>query len=147
MNRVRSRRGIRLVSRKLRSSCSTRRRICDRRSSSGNLRRIKHDSMEWSTTTLGFYGLGAASVATSLMRLRRRLELFKAKHATLTGHANLARRLAALVPFYDYDGDRFFCSDDPPKEIAARRRAGFMRLSELYASRFAESANRTAEAA
>jgi glutamate-1-semialdehyde 2,1-aminomutase len=101
--------------------------------------------MEWSTTTLGFYGLGAAAVATSLMTLRRRLELSKAKHGTLTGHANLARRLASLVPFYDYDGDRFFCSDDPPQEIAARRRAAFTRLSELYASRFAETVKRTAE--
>ena len=101
--------------------------------------------MEWGSTTLAFYGLGAAAVATSLVTLRRRLELSKAKHATLSGHANLARRLALLVPFYDYDERRFFCSDDPPDAIAARRRAGFTRLAELYKARFAETIKRTAE--
>ncbi|HZD29278.1 MAG TPA: glutamate-1-semialdehyde 2,1-aminomutase, partial [Xanthobacteraceae bacterium] len=101
--------------------------------------------MEWGTTTLAFYGLGVAAVATSLVTLRRRLELSKAKHGTLGGHANLARRLALLVPFYDYDERRFFCSDDPPEAIAERRRAGFMRLAELYKARFAETIKRTAE--
>jgi glutamate-1-semialdehyde 2,1-aminomutase len=57
--------------------------------------------MEWASTTLAFYGLGAAALATSLVTLRRRLELSKAKHRTLTGHARMARRVAALVPFYD----------------------------------------------
>ena len=54
--------------------------------------------------------------------------------------------MASLVPFYEYDEDRFFCSDDAPPEIAARRRAGFMRLSALYKTRFAETTRRTAEA-
>ncbi len=97
--------------------------------------------MEWGSTTLAFYGLGAAAVATSLVTLRRRLELSKAKHGTLSGHANLARRLALLVPFYDYDERRFFCSDDPPNAIATRRRAGFTRLAGLYKARFAETKN------
>src|SRR5262245_65188874 len=98
--------------------------------------------MEWGTTTLAFYGLGAAALATSVVTLRRRLELSKAKQATLTGHARIARRVASLVPFYDYDNNRFFCSDDAPEEIAARRRAGFMRLSTLYNARFAETIKR-----
>src|SRR6266481_5615054 len=101
--------------------------------------------MEWTTPTLAFYGLGAAALATSLLTLRRRLELSKAKHATLTGHASLARRLASLVPFYAYDERRFFCSDDAPEEIVARRGAGFMRLSALYEARFAKTIKRTAE--
>src|SRR5258707_3102005 len=104
-----------------------------------NLRRVSRDSMEWATPTLAFYGLGAAALATSLLTLRRRLELSKAKHATLTGHAGLARRLASLVPFYAYDERRFFCSDDASEEIAARRRAGLMRLSALYQARFAQT--------
>jgi glutamate-1-semialdehyde 2,1-aminomutase len=58
----------------------------------------------------------------------------------------MARRIASLVPFYDYDDDRFFCSDDAPKEIAACRRAGLTRLSALYDTRFAETIRRTAEA-
>jgi glutamate-1-semialdehyde 2,1-aminomutase len=101
--------------------------------------------MEWASTTLAFYGLGAAALATSLATLRRRLELSKAKHRTLTGHARMARRVAALVPFYSYDEDRFFCSDDAPEEIVVRRRAGFKRLSALYDTRFAETIRLTAE--
>ncbi len=102
--------------------------------------------MEWASTTLAFYGLSAAALATSLVTLRRRLELSKAKHRTLTGHARMARRVASLVPFYDYDESRFFCSDDAPEEVAARRRAGFERLAALYDARFAETIRRTAEA-
>ena len=41
----------------------------------------------------------------------------------------MARRLAALMPFYEYDEERFFRSDDAPDDVAARRRAGFMRLA------------------
>jgi glutamate-1-semialdehyde 2,1-aminomutase len=98
------------------------------------------------TTTLAFYGLGAAAVATSVVTLRKRLELSQAKHRSLAGHSRIARRFAALVPFYDYGEDRFFSSDGAPAEIAARRRAGFARLSALYQARFAETIRRTAQA-
>src|SRR5262245_7158386 len=100
--------------------------------------------MELASTTLAFYWIGAAALATSLVTLRRRLELSKAKHRTLTGHARMARRVAALVPFYDYDENRFFCSDDAPEEVVARRRAGFERLAALYDARFAETIRRSA---
>jgi glutamate-1-semialdehyde 2,1-aminomutase len=99
------------------------------------------------STTLAFYGLGTAAVAGSVVRLRKRLELSQAKHRSLAGHSRMARRIAALVPFYAYDDDRFFCSDGAPEEIAAQRRAGFARLSALYKTRFAETIRRTAEAA
>src|SRR5258708_31748492 len=101
--------------------------------------------MEWRSTTLAFYGVGAAVVATSLVTLRRRLQLSMAKHASLTGHARMARWMASFVPFYQYDDARFFCSDDAPREIAALRRAGLMRLSALYKTRFAETTRRTDE--
>ncbi len=103
--------------------------------------------MEWATTTLGLYAVGAAALATSVVTLRRRLDLSQAKHRSLAGHARIARRLAAFVPFYDYDETRFFCSDGAPAAIAARRRAGFEQLSALYKTRFAETIRRTAEAA
>jgi glutamate-1-semialdehyde 2,1-aminomutase len=103
--------------------------------------------MEWGSATLGFYGVGAAAVAASVARLRKRLELSQAKHASLAGHARISRRLARFVPFYQYDMDRFFRSDGAPADIAARRRAGFERLSEFYRTRFAETIRCTAEAA
>ncbi len=101
--------------------------------------------MNWGSTTLAFYGLGAAALATSLAKVRRRLQLSRSKHWSLTGHARLARRVAALIPSYHYDDARFFRSDDAPDEVAARRRAGFERLAEVYRARFAETARRTAE--
>jgi glutamate-1-semialdehyde 2,1-aminomutase len=103
--------------------------------------------MEWGSTTLAFYGVGAAAVATSLATLRRRLQLSKAKHASLTGHARMARWVASFVPFYQYDENRFFCSDEAPPDVAALRRAGFLRLSGLYKTRYAETIRRTDEVA
>jgi glutamate-1-semialdehyde 2,1-aminomutase len=94
---------------------------------------------------LTYYAAGAAAVAAALHKLRTRLQLSKAKHPSLRGHSRMARRVARLVPFYEYDEERFFRSDDAPEEIAARRRAGFMRLAELYRVRFAETIRATGE--
>ena len=102
--------------------------------------------MAWQTTTLAAYGFGTAALAASLVTLRRRLDLSQAKHASLAGHARIAKRLASLVPFYEYSDDRFFRSDGAPGEIAVRRRAALARLSTLYQTRFAETLRRTREA-
>jgi glutamate-1-semialdehyde 2,1-aminomutase len=79
--------------------------------------------------------------------LRRRLQLSRAKHRSLTGHSRMALRFASLVPFYDYDDSRFFDTDGAPEKIAAARRAGFMRLSALFARRFEKTAALTAQMA
>jgi len=92
------------------------------------------------------YGLGAAAAALTLPALRTRLELSKAKHPSLTGHSRMARRVASLIPYYAYDESRFFRSDGAPDEVAARRRVGFARLSDLYRERYARTAALTAEA-
>src|SRR5262245_2960833 len=97
--------------------------------------------------TYALYGLGAAALTVSLAKLKTRLELSKAKHRSLAGHARMSRRVASLIPFYEYDEHRFFRADDPPEEIAARRRAAFARLVELYRTRYGETLRRTAEAA
>jgi glutamate-1-semialdehyde 2,1-aminomutase len=101
----------------------------------------------WAATTLAFYGVGGAALATSLVKLRRRYELSQAKHRSLAGHSRMARRLANLVPFYEYDEARFFCSDGAPADVVECRRAGLQRLSALYKARFAETIRRTEEAA
>src|SRR5262249_2259008 len=102
--------------------------------------------MEWASTTLAFYGLGAAALATSLVTLRRRLELSKAKHRTLTGHARMSRRGAPLGPVFGYDERPVFFSRASPEEGAGRPPAGLERLAALYDPRFAETIRRTAEA-
>jgi glutamate-1-semialdehyde 2,1-aminomutase len=96
-------------------------------------------------TTLALYALGAGALTTSLVRLKGRLALSKAKHRSPTGHARMARRIAAMVPFYEYDQRRFFRADDAPDDVAAARETGFMRLSALFARRYAETARLTEE--
>jgi glutamate-1-semialdehyde 2,1-aminomutase len=97
--------------------------------------------------SLLLYGLGAgAAAALGLPALKARLELSRAKHPSLAGHARLARRVAALVPGYRYGEERFFRADGAPDEIEARRRAGFARLSALYRERFPSSVALTEEA-
>jgi glutamate-1-semialdehyde 2,1-aminomutase len=103
--------------------------------------------MEFGTPMLALSAFGAIAVAAGLPAFKRRLELSLAKHRSLTGHVRMARRVAGLVPFYAYDEAHFFACDDAPAEIAARRRAGFMRLAALYRERFAQTASRTAEVA
>lgn len=88
---------------------------------------------------------GAAALVATLPKLIQRLQLSKAKHPSLTGHSRMARRFAALVPFYEYGDERFFRSDDAPDDIATQRRAAFDRLSKLYHERFAKTVALTAE--
>jgi glutamate-1-semialdehyde 2,1-aminomutase len=95
--------------------------------------------------TLAWVPVGAAALTASVLKLKTRLELSKAKHPSLGGHSRMARRVAAQVPFYEYDDAHFFCSDDAPAEVAARRRDGFMRLAALYRQRFARTVALTKE--
>lgn len=76
-----------------------------------------------------------------------RLELSRAKHRSLAGHSRISRRVAAQIPFYEYDEHRFFRADDPPEDVAAQRSDAFARLAALYRTRFAETVRRTREVA
>jgi glutamate-1-semialdehyde 2,1-aminomutase len=89
--------------------------------------------------------IAAAGAATLLARrLLMRLQLSRAKHRSLTGHSKMARKLASLVPFYEYDEARFFRADDAPEHVAAARREGFMRLAALIGERSTKTAALTA---
>ena len=90
---------------------------------------------------------GAVALGALLPKLKARLDLSRAKHPSLTGHARISKRIAGLIPFYEYDEDRFFRADGAPTQIAAARRNGFMRLAALYAERFPKSRTATSEAA
>jgi glutamate-1-semialdehyde 2,1-aminomutase len=84
-------------------------------------------------------GGGAALLLGGLFKLKARLELSRAKHPSLRGHSRIARTVAKLVPFYEYDEASFFRTDDAPSDVAERRRTGFMRLAALYQQRFTET--------
>jgi glutamate-1-semialdehyde 2,1-aminomutase len=90
---------------------------------------------------------GVGALVALAVRLKARVELSLAKHRSLTGHSRMARRVAALIPFYDFDEDRFFRSDDAPADVAAQRRDAFTRLSELWCQRFGQTIAVTREAA
>ena len=91
--------------------------------------------------------LAVSLAAWLLYQARLRLTLSAAKHRSLAGHARWSRRIARLLPFYEYSEERFFCADDAPAEVVERRRAGFRQLARLFATRFAKSAALTAEVA
>jgi glutamate-1-semialdehyde 2,1-aminomutase len=89
--------------------------------------------------------VASASFAVMLRPLQLRLQLSRAKHPSLVGHAHIGRLCAALLPFYEYDEARFFCADDAPTAIVERRRAGFTGLAALYTQRFASTVRLTQE--
>jgi glutamate-1-semialdehyde 2,1-aminomutase len=91
--------------------------------------------------------LGGFALVMVLHRLQMRLQLSRAKHRSLSGHSRMARRFAALVPFYEYGESLFFRVDAAPDDIAAARRAGFMRLAAVFAERFRKTAELTREIA
>ena len=101
--------------------------------------------MEAAITTAAAYGLGAVGVAASAVGLRARLELSKAKHRSLGGHSRIARFVASLVPFYQYDEALIFKIDAAPDVVVAQRRADFARLADLYRKRYARTLQLTAE--
>src|SRR5262245_10483943 len=101
--------------------------------------------MESHAVTYALYGLAAFALIVVLAKAKRRLGLSLAKHPSLTGHARMARRIATLIPFYDYDETRFFSSDDAPHEVAERRRTGLARPAGLYEERFPKTRLATAK--
>jgi glutamate-1-semialdehyde 2,1-aminomutase len=72
--------------------------------------------------TLPFYIAGLGALAAVLPRIKRRLELSRAKHPSLAGHSRMAKRVARLIPFYEYDEARFYSADQAPPEIACAAR-------------------------
>jgi glutamate-1-semialdehyde 2,1-aminomutase len=101
-------------------------------------------------TSFPILSLAAGAVAATVAvapRVKARIELSRAKHRSLAGHSKMSRRVARLVPFYEFDINDFFRTDGAPNEIATRRQDGFFRLAALYQQRFAQSRKATAEAA
>lgn len=96
-------------------------------------------------TALGLIAIGV--VLAMLPKIRARLLLSQAKHRSLAGHSRMAKRIARLIPFYDYDEDRFFQADDAPQSIVQLRVRGLNDLSEIYRRKYRRSSALTAQAA
>ena len=102
--------------------------------------------MEFQYSFFLWLAAGGAAAALLLAKLKPRLELSKAKHPSLAGHARIAKKIAAHIPFYEFGEAEFFSSDRPPDEVAALRRAGFVRLSNTFRERFAKTRALTEQA-
>ncbi|WP_298256181.1 aminotransferase class III-fold pyridoxal phosphate-dependent enzyme [Bradyrhizobium sp.] len=99
-------------------------------------------------SSLPILSLSAAVVAAAAFpKIKARLDLSRAKHHSLTGHSKMSRRVARLLPFYEFSGDQYFAADGAPPEIASQRKDAFFALAKLYAERYAKGRQMTAEAA
>jgi glutamate-1-semialdehyde 2,1-aminomutase len=96
--------------------------------------------------SMAFPLLALGALAWVLPKAKQRLELSRAKHRSLAGHSRIAKRIAGLLPGYNYDETLFFNSDGAGSAVVERRRDGFFKLAALYAARFPQSVAMTASA-
>jgi glutamate-1-semialdehyde 2,1-aminomutase len=102
--------------------------------------------MDSSLPILSFASVAVIATAAAYPKLRARLALSRAKHGSLTGHSKMSRRVARLIPFYEFDINDFFRSDGAPAAVATQRQDSFFRLAQLYRDRFARSREMTLQA-
>ena len=90
--------------------------------------------------------LSLGALALTIPYVKRRLELSRAKHPSLTGHSRMAKRVVSFLPGYEFSEEQFFSCDDAPQNVADVRRAAFYQLANLLQTRHAKSIEMTAEA-
>src|SRR3954467_3398274 len=103
--------------------------------------------METTLPILSLSVAAAASAAAAFPKIKARLQLSRAKHRSLAGHSKMSRRVARLLPFYEFEGDAYFACDGAPSEVATQRQDAFFRLADVYKTRYAKGRAMTAEAA
>src|SRR5262249_38376876 len=138
MKRVSAARGTRLVRRKLRSSCWVKaaiRLLTVMNLSAGVVSAVVMDS---SIPILSLAAGAVAATAAVAPKVKARIELSRAKHRSLAGHSKMSRRMARLIPSYEFDIDDFFRADGAPRDVATKRQDGFFRLAAVFGERFAK---------
>ena len=93
------------------------------------------------------YALVGAIGVMLLLKVHTRLRLSVAKHRSLAGHSKMSRRIAKLIPFYDFGIAEFFNSDRAPAEVERKRMEAFFRLAADCKQKFASSRQLTADVA
>ncbi|HSJ40289.1 MAG TPA: aminotransferase class III-fold pyridoxal phosphate-dependent enzyme, partial [Xanthobacteraceae bacterium] len=61
--------------------------------------------------------------------------------------SKMSRRVAKLLPFYEFEGDTYFGCDGAPENVVKQRKDAFFRLAKLYAERYPKGRAMTKEAA
>src|ERR1700759_3537891 len=103
--------------------------------------------MDSSISILSLAAGAVAATAVVAPKVKARLELSRAKHRSIAGHSKMSRRIARLIPFYEFDINDFFRSDGAPGDVANKRQDSFFRLAAIYQERFAKNRQMTSEAA
>ncbi len=85
--------------------------------------------MDITSTLLDWPLLAAAGGALAAPAAWQRLQLSRAKHPSLAGHARWGQRLTGWISGWQLDEADFFSHDGAPPDVVARRRAGWRRLS------------------
>jgi len=101
-------------------------------------------------SSIPILSLAAGAVAATVVvapKVKARIELSRAKHRSLAGHSKMSRRVARLIPAYEFDVNDFFRADGAPQDVATKRRDGFFRLATTFAERFAKGRQLTKDAA
>ena len=88
---------------------------------------------------------GIVAAIAMLRRLQVRFRLSRAKHPSLRGHARMSRRLAKLVPFYEYSAEDAFLIDGVPADVAEKRRKAFETLSMELSTKAPQTVKETRE--
>jgi glutamate-1-semialdehyde 2,1-aminomutase len=103
--------------------------------------------MDSSIPILSLAAGAVAATAVVAPRVKARIELSRAKHRSLAGHSRMSRRVARLIPAYEFDINDFFRADGAPQDVASNRQDGFFRLAATFGERFAKGRQLTKEAA
>ena len=90
--------------------------------------------------------LSLGVLALSLPYVKRRWELSRAKHPSLTGHSRMAKRVVSLLPGYEFTEEQFFSCDGASEAVAKTRQSAFYQLAHLLQTRHAKSIEMTSEA-
>jgi glutamate-1-semialdehyde 2,1-aminomutase len=90
-------------------------------------------------STFTYCALAFAASCYLLYRVIGRLQLSRAKHPSLRGHSNWARRVARLIPFFSYNDARFFCSDGAPATVVEQRRHALSQLQHSFETQCAKT--------
>ncbi len=77
---------------------------------------------------------------------KKRLDLSRAKHPSLTGHSRMSKRVASWLPGYEFNQEKFFACDDAPKLIAQQRENSFYSLAQTLQSKHPLSIAMTGQA-
>jgi glutamate-1-semialdehyde 2,1-aminomutase len=102
--------------------------------------------MDSPLSILSLSAVAIAGAAAAFPKVQARLALSRAKHRSLAGHSKMSRRVARLIPRYEFDINDFFRSDGAPPEVASQRQDGFFRLAGVYQDRFSRSREMTLQA-